>query len=1274
MTRLASVFVLVGFLWSLGGGVQFSAHAELSNRAVAEEGHPADSLLLDQHPDAYAAFGLRKLRSDYSGPAIRVRRGSDGAEQDFGFGADGKLDIDVLENWLAGADGYVTTWYSQVQGEPNLVQSTAGLQPRIADGGTVFTDSGGRVAIKFDRARNSYLSLQGSLSASVAVHESLIYGVGEKLTGGSQGIISFAAPGSWGHTGFSFRGHSEGGFTERDGVSGQSWPGLSNPGFWAFNYNGTSEKIYSNNSLASEGTLNGTVSRSHLTLGVETKNQDNGYEGYLTEVAILPGRSTESGVREVYDEVNAAWGLGPGAYNPEALMPQREKWQVTLYDWLETISVEDVTLPNRTMEWSGTLSDTEKMTELYLQLESASASRVVNSAPEWYVLDAGNGKGIEATGTVRLYHTPGWGGNARSWSNEPAFLYQLSIPKQDGTEGNAYKGSPALGRRALVVAMVDMVMYMTDGQYTEWTDMHGKALLGWAEAYRWCKDLLPSDVKEAYEEGMERSLDLIIDNGARAVNTNMDMFSMHAAGEIYAAAERQGVRDKALKAVKRTLLGRVDANRVGGPNHTVFATGGDEYDGGVFAPAGYIMEGDQAEVFYNGESYYHLLGAYSAVMNPETGDLPSEWSFLEEVLHRMSEWKAYQTFYDPGRHGEGGLSDKNMYTAGSGFAGRTSAGEPANQADETWRDLVAASLFPQARYLSWSLGGGGPERGESKLPAQWKMQQGITDKLNGLTSSLNSVNEGEPPEWGGWSPWTKQLTYLPQEGWYDSLKSLQDDNDTSTYLPVERADTYNKTFGGPPTGKEFWAYKGEDGASDQWGFFLEADARQGEYGGWYGGKIETFWTKDTGIVLMNRHGKGGCDESLEDSVCWGNLDSKAGHHVWGRDEDGNGFTTLLLRGRDLNRTSTFNTDGSAPTVTVTNIFNDSSQESGESGESGEQTGEEIEGELEIENKFEVQSDGLKVTHELTSDQSDQVTELWATLPVYLKAQRKGSWGAQMGYSKTSIEYWDGSDWQAVPEDENEDGLPETVRTTALRLGRNFLLGNGIQYAYVDFGSSQSLRLAKEIYSDPYQTRQMFRSVHVDLHGNPGSTKTLPASKSVSYTVQTTDPTSEGNTSTSQFIPLRKGGNMVSTSVAPSAPAMDSVFAGLRSEIAVVENEAGEEYRPEDNVNEIGQWNAEEAYLIHAKSEVTLSVQGEPLGTSSVALEQGWNWVPYFPASSLSVEEALSSIIEDLGRVKDEVGRVYLPEREPDDLEQMEPGEGYKIYVRQSATLTYPEGQ
>jgi hypothetical protein len=41
--------------------------------------------LLDNYPGATVAYSLRKLRTAYSGNAIKVRRSSDNLEQDIGF-------------------------------------------------------------------------------------------------------------------------------------------------------------------------------------------------------------------------------------------------------------------------------------------------------------------------------------------------------------------------------------------------------------------------------------------------------------------------------------------------------------------------------------------------------------------------------------------------------------------------------------------------------------------------------------------------------------------------------------------------------------------------------------------------------------------------------------------------------------------------------------------------------------------------------------------------------------------------------------------------------------------------------------------------------------------------------------------------------------------------------------------------------------------------------------------------------------------------------------
>ncbi len=1266
MTRRLSLLLLVGCVCALSIARGATRNVPFAS-AEATNSSAADSLLLDQYPDAYAAYSLRKLRSDYNGPAIRVRRTSDSAEQDFGFTSEGNLDVIAIENWLSGSDGEVVTWYSQVFGTPNM--SAAGA-PEIAQGGTVITDSDGDPTIQISTAGSEGFSASG---LSIPYDDWSLSVVGE-ITGSDGNSRGLYYPDGPGFTNVGAPENDELSvfYEDVDGTFNQS-DNISVPwqeAIYTIHFSSSEVEIWLNDeSVWSQPTGANTGTTTNFTLFYRG-DTNGGVTGQVSEVFMYPSFSSDQELYDRYDNANSYWSVGPTGTNREAVLPQRTDWQVTLYDWLETLSEEDVTLPNGTISWDGTYADNDELADLWLKVKGLSASSSTRSHPGWYVLDNGNGKGIEATGSVKIPHDPKGNGDyagnpPRSWANEPALLYDTSIPLSGGGEGNPWYGEPAMARRALVIAAVDMMMHQAENGFSNWTDMHGKAMLSWAEVYRWCKSELPSEVQTAFEKGIEHSLDLIIDRGARAVNTNMDMFAMQGAADFYMATNDTALQNKAVDAVRKTLLGDVDAT-VDGPKHEVFAVAGRQ--GGVFDPSGFIMEGGQPDIFYMGESMYHLLGALQAVKDRSTGSVPSEWAFLETVTQRIQEWMTYQMFYDPHVLSSNLESDENLIQAGAGFAGRTGAGVPSGQADYVWKKFAIADISDEYAFIP-TLGNIGPS---GEIPTPSNMEASINNKLSYIDGEMSNTYSNGPDDWSGWSPWTKATPYLPPEGWYSNLKSLADKNDPKIEnVPAARDGvTWNKTFGGPATnGGQYWSYKQTDANGEPWGFFVEAQAKQGTYGGWYGGKIETFWSESTGVVLLNRHGKTGCDGSNEDSVCWNNLDEKAGHHVWGRDENGNGFTTLLLRGREISRTSTFDTDGSPPTVTVNNIFND-----GTNKKPGEETGSEIEGSFEVENKFETQSNGLKVTHSLSSDQTDDVKELWASLPVFLRSynpERAGD-DAQGQMDDTSIEYWDGASWSAVPEDQDSDGVPEIVTTDALRLGRDYQDGKGIQYAYVSFASNQDLRLSLEKYYDPYQTKTGVRTVHIDLHGNPGTTKTLPASKSVSYTIQTTEP-ALGALFTEQDVSLRKGSNLISAALAPEHAHMDSVFAGVAADVVEVKNEAGERYRPADGVNEIGHWDRDEAYVVYAESGATLSLQGTPVDTSSIALDEGWNWVPYSRSSALAVEEALTSIQDVLVMVKDEAGRAYVPGEGIEELSTLTPGEGYRVYVSSSTTLTYPAG-
>lgn len=94
-------------------------------------------LLLDSYNNAAAAYSLRKLRTLYTGSAIRVRRSSDNTEQNIGFTSLGGLDTTALTSFCGSGNGFVTTWFDQSGNSNNATQTTAANQPQIVNNGNI---------------------------------------------------------------------------------------------------------------------------------------------------------------------------------------------------------------------------------------------------------------------------------------------------------------------------------------------------------------------------------------------------------------------------------------------------------------------------------------------------------------------------------------------------------------------------------------------------------------------------------------------------------------------------------------------------------------------------------------------------------------------------------------------------------------------------------------------------------------------------------------------------------------------------------------------------------------------------------------------------------------------------------------------------------------------------------------------------------------------------------------------------------------------------------
>ena len=125
-------------------------------------------LLLDSYPDAAAAYSLRKLRTDYTGPAIEARKTVAGttSTQDIGF-VNGELDTVLLLTFADGGDVFVAKWYDQSGNVNDVAQVSASAQPKIVSSGVVVTTSG-NYAIDFSGATKTLVNATFNNSTQVS--------------------------------------------------------------------------------------------------------------------------------------------------------------------------------------------------------------------------------------------------------------------------------------------------------------------------------------------------------------------------------------------------------------------------------------------------------------------------------------------------------------------------------------------------------------------------------------------------------------------------------------------------------------------------------------------------------------------------------------------------------------------------------------------------------------------------------------------------------------------------------------------------------------------------------------------------------------------------------------------------------------------------------------------------------------------------------------------------------------------------------------------------
>jgi hypothetical protein len=156
---------------TIGWGSVYSVSEAGATDIIGTPPVPPYSYLLDDYSSAAAAYSLRKLRSAYTGDAIRVRRSSDNTEQDFGF-VSNVLDTASLLTFCGAGNGFVTTWYDQSGNANNATQTTAANQPQIVSSGAMITING-KNSMSFDGSNDSF-NLASTINVASSNYNSFV--------------------------------------------------------------------------------------------------------------------------------------------------------------------------------------------------------------------------------------------------------------------------------------------------------------------------------------------------------------------------------------------------------------------------------------------------------------------------------------------------------------------------------------------------------------------------------------------------------------------------------------------------------------------------------------------------------------------------------------------------------------------------------------------------------------------------------------------------------------------------------------------------------------------------------------------------------------------------------------------------------------------------------------------------------------------------------------------------------------------------------------------
>jgi hypothetical protein len=157
--------------------------------------------------------------------------------------------------------------------------------------------------------------------------------------------------------------------------------------------------------------------------------------------------------------------------------------------------------------------------------------------------------------------------------------------------------------------------------------------------------------------------------------------------------------------------------------------------------------------------------------------------------------------------------------------------------------------------------------------------------------------------------------------------------------------------------------------------------------------------------------------------------------------------------------------------------------------------------------------------------------------------------------------------------------------------------------------------------------------------------------------------------------LNPGWNTISSYVIPEWKAFDflvdwSKFLFIKS----IENEEGNTYIVEKKNANYPAFDIKKGYKVFAESAGNLTLQGSVVKPSfyPIMIKKGSQIIPFYSFLSRPATEVLKPIINEIKLIKDNEGRVFIPDLAVNHLRQLNPGQGYYIQAKKEVLFTYPD--